>query len=88
VIADGVFQGYIEARAGMAQVKVPARPWSKSEQTRASRDWVAEVAALAQRPGAERLAPVETDQPVMTADDFRRRIQQGRADAIARSRVH
>jgi hypothetical protein len=82
VIADGVFRGYVEARSPK---RLPERWWHATP-TAKSNDWVSEIANLAQRPGAQALAPQYVAAPVMDTDTLRQRIAEGRAEAIAASR--
>jgi hypothetical protein len=80
VIADGVRQGYIEAHKA-------AERWWRSTAPR-SRDWVGDIAAIAERPGAAALAPVahaSDDGPqVPGVSAFRAEVARQRAAAIGR----
>jgi hypothetical protein len=86
VIADGVAFGMLEAHGRVGR---DARPWAAASGAKRS-DIVTGLSRLAQRPGAERLAPIpfaSSDGPVTTGLDVAAEIARQRAQAIA-GRVH
>lgn len=89
VIADGVLFGMLEAHG---RSKPSARPWGRKVTTSRGRNIAAELARIAQQPGAGRLAPIPFASPdgplVGTSLDVGAEIARQRAAIVAASRVH
>lgn len=73
------------------KLKRADRPWSKAVRRSSPTTWVSDLARLAQRPGAERLAPIphaSPDGPVAgVALDVAAEVARLRAEAVAAARA-